>query len=333
MRYSTTVIVAALSVGQTLAGPTHVHLHRHAKVHEKKDVDFSDLDWASMGIDWAAAWSAGQHSSTAAAPVATSASAVVAAAPAASTTKAVKAVATSSKAATPSASSSAVVSDISSSASTAFSAVEGLANALASFGTATQSSGSDVAKIGNIGSPQGSNIIKVNSRSGYDFTNEFENTSSGPISVFIWNKAFQQNGNIEANLGSCVAPQTPALSFTLPPGATQIVAFQEDSQGAWAEATDSKSMSGAFDQSWGEYNFASTGSGYDLSSIMNTAGNVYDMSISAVETDCISDMTQNMWIGQNNNPEDPVAVGNSDGSCYIPGSTATLTTKMGGSKS
>lgn len=57
-------------------------------------------------------------------------------------------------------------------------------------------------------------------------------------------------------------------------GESQIVAFQEDSQVGWAEATAAKTASGAFDTTWGEANFQAGGSGYDMSAIMNSAGDV-----------------------------------------------------------
>jgi len=211
------------------------------------------------------------------------------------------------------------------------SGLKGLANDLVAFGTAVASSGTEIGKSGNIGNPQGSNMIKVASREGYQFTNEFINTSKKTMTIAVWNKAFKGNNGIEANLGSCMAPVTPALSFTLAPGASQIVAFQEDSQVGWAEATTKKTVSGAFDTTWGEANFVTGGSGYDVSSIMNSLGNVYDMGMSATETPCISDMTQNYWYAVNNDAEQPKPFGSSDGSCYVPGNSATMTTKMGGS--
>jgi len=173
-------------------------------------------------------------------------------------------------------------------------------------------------------------MIKVSSAQGYPFTNTFINTSPDAITVVLWNKAFERDGTVEANLGSCVAPVTPALTFTLAPGAKQVVAFQDDTQAGWAQATDKIALSGAYAITWGEINYSSTGSGFDVSAIMNADGNTYNMAISAAETDCVSDMTQNLWVAKDNNPENPVPVGNSDGSCYIPGKTATVVTKMGG---
>lgn len=175
-------------------------------------------------------------------------------------------------------------------------------------------------------------MILVDSIDDYDFTAMFENTSGATATYVIWNKAAKTSaGVIEANLGSCIALTTPALSFTLASGGKQAVAFQSDSQIGWAEATSKKTASGAPDTTWGEANFVSTGSGYDVSSIVNSAGNTYNMSITSVEApQCTSDITQNDWIAGPGGSEDPVAVGNSDGSCYVSGSTMTLTVKMGG---
>jgi len=153
------------------------------------------------------------------------------------------------------------------------------------------------------------------------------------MTILIWNKAYSRDGtaaNADPNLGSCVALETPTLSFTLAPGAKQIVAFQDDTLIGWSQATGAKTASGAPAITWGEASFKSAGSGFDMSAIMNPEGNNYNMAISFAEGDCISDMTQNYWYAQNNNSEDPVAFGSSDGSCYVYGSTATLTTKMGG---
>ncbi|PSS08762.1 hypothetical protein M430DRAFT_189030 [Amorphotheca resinae ATCC 22711] len=236
MRCSTSaMIMAALGVGEVVAGPLHAHLHRRA--HDKRDVNWDALNWDDMGINWSSAYEAGQHTST------------------------------------------------------------------------------------------------VPSAAGYQFTNEFINTSPQPMTVVIWNKAYSQSGNVDdadPNLGSCIAPETPTLTFALAPGESQVVAFMDETLIGWAQATSAKTASGAFDTTWGEASFRSTGSGYDMSAIMNSAGNNYDMAISSSETPCISDPTQNYWFAANNNPEDPQPVGSSDGSCYVPGSSATLVTKMGG---
>jgi len=333
MRFSTELVLAAC-IGAAMAGPTHRHLHRN--VHAKKDikdVDWKALDWDNMGINWSSAWAAGQHTSTTAAPVPTPTDAPIIAAAKVTTTSAPAVVSstTSSSAAAASTSAASLISEV----KTLFSSIKGLANDIESFGAATAVSGSEVAAIGNIGLPQGSNMMKVASPGSYDFTNTFINTSNEPITVVIWNKAYSPSGLVadaEANLGSCVALSTPALSFTLAVNGQQTVAFMDQSLIGWAQATSSITPAGAPDTTWGEAKFTSTaGCGYDVSSIVNSKGNTYDMSISSLETTCVSDPTQNDWIAENGNPETPIPIGSSDGSCYIPGGKATLTTKMGGS--
>jgi len=309
MLYSTVMILAAMGIGEAVAGPTHAHLHR--KAHEKKDVDWSTLNWDAMGINWSSAYEAGQASKTAAAaaPVATTAAA---AAPATTTT---------------SASSDNIVSDVTSAVESGvaelFDSLVGCSNSRTSFGSSSATSGTaGDSYVGNYGLPYGANIIKVDSTSGYDFTATFSNSQSESITVNIWNKV---GPDFQPLSGSALAPKSTTLTFALKPGASQIVAFMENSQVAWAQACSETSASGAYATTWGEANFLSTGSGYDVSAIMNSAGNNYNMSISSSEApSCTSDMTQNYWL----TPTEPI--GNSDGSCYIAQSTATLKVVMGG---
>lgn len=319
MRYSTGLILAAMTIGDAMAGPTHAHLHRRA--HEKKDVDWSTLDWDDMGIDWASAYSAGMASKAAA----TATPAVAQAAAPAVTTAAT--VAPAPQAPT-SSSSSSTSSSVESTAEGLLGNVIGLANTLTTFGSASSSSGSGIGKIGNYGSPQGSNIIKVSSREGYAFTNEFINTSPSSMTINCWNKAAYWEGKpatLDPNLGASIAPNQTALTFALAPGASQIVAYMEDTQFGCAQACTERAYSGGFATTWIEGNFASSGSGYDVSAIQNPNNNNYDMTITSVEAPaCTSSRTENMWLTDS----DPV--GGSDGSCYIAQSTATLTTKMGG---
>jgi len=304
-----------MSIGEAVAGPAHAHMHRH--VHEKRqEPNYSALDWNAMGIDWSSAWAAGQKTSTSAPVVAATPTTTAVAEPATTTTTSPAATTTSSS-----------VGGVFNEAVSLFEGLVGASNDLTEFGTPTTGSGSDVGSIGNICKPQGANIIKVSSTEGYDFTANFINTSGEPMTIVFWNKAYSKTGDAadaEANLGSCVAPKTPALTVALAPGGSQIVAFQDNTQAGFCQATTAIAASGAFATGWGELNMVSTGSGYDYSAIMNPNGNAYNMAISSVESSCISDMTQNFWMS----PTDPV--GNSDGSCFIAQSTATLTVKMGG---
>jgi hypothetical protein len=279
------------------------------------------LHWDIFGIAWASAYSAGLASSTTTTPTPTPSPEIQAQLPSSSTTAA---------AATTTTSASNIVSSIESDVASLFDDLVGLANDLTAFGEATSGSGSDVGAIGNIGQPQGSNMIKVASIEGYQFTNEFINTSPDAMTIACWNKAFDGPNGVEANLGASVAPETPALTFALAPGGSQIVAFMDNSQIGCAQATSARTAAGAFDTTWLECNFDSTGSGYDMSAIENSRGNSYNMAISSSEASCVSSMTQNFWWSVNGTP---TPVGNSDGSCYIGSSTATLVTKMGGTVS
>jgi hypothetical protein len=263
-----------------------------------------------MGINWSSAYEAGQASKTAAAaaPVATTPAAAVPA----TTTKA----------------SSNVMGDVTSTVESGsealFDGVVGVANSLTSFGGdcgCVSGSAGDF-YMGQVGLPYGSNMIKVDSTSGHDFTNTYTNSQSETITINIWNKV---GHDMQPLSGSALAPKSTTLTFTLAPGKSQIVAFMPDSQVGWAQACSATAESGAFATTWGETNFCSTGSGYDMSAIMNPNGNNYNMSISSVEAPaCTSDTTQNYWL----TPTQPM--GNSDGSCYIAQSTAHLTTIMGG---
>jgi hypothetical protein len=327
MRYSTTAIVlAAMAVGEAVAGPTHVHKHRH--LHEKKSpnpVDWSALDWEEMGIDWSSAWAKGQASKTAAVAAVESTTAP------ASSVASVTSVTHGVVAAATSASSSAhAASSASSSSESIVDAIEGLfdklvgcSNARTVFGEIVSAAGSLGDNYrGNYGSPYGSNVIKVSSKSSYSYTVEFENTQSKSITVNIWNKV---GPDLQDLSGSALAPKNTTLTFVLAAGASQIVAFDENSQVAWAEACSETAASGAYATTWGEANFVKTGSGYDMSAIMNSNGNDYNMSISSAEAPhCTSDPTQNYWL----TATEPI--GNSDGSCFIAQSTATLKVVMGG---
>jgi hypothetical protein len=274
-----------------------------------------------MGIDWSSAWAAGQHSSTAApAPAATEAPAAsVAAAPATTTSV------SSGSSDGISSSVDSVVNDL----KDLWDGLVGCSNGRTSFG-AVQDTLPDCAECttalgdnypGNFGNPWGSNMMKVDSTAGNDFTNTFINTQSKTITVNIWNKV---GSDMKILSGASRAPKDTALTFTLAPGASQVVAFMENSQIGWAEPCSALTFPGSYQTTWGEAQFRSDGSGYDVSAI-NNPNNDYDMTITSQEAPaCTSDRTQNFWLN------DHTPVGGSNGSCYIAQSTAHLTTKMGG---
>ncbi|KAF7911159.1 uncharacterized protein EAF01_002667 [Botrytis porri] len=335
MRYSTTAIVlAAMSIGEAVAGPTHVHRHKHDKKAAVVD-DWSALDWAKMSINWSSAYEAGQASKTVAAAAASTDSSSTATAVdnlaenkiAAYTTSA--SVAASTTAAASSSKTSSAKSSATSSSSLLddieelFDELVGASNGRTSFGAVVAAAGGTTDNYyGNYGHPYGSNVIKADSSASYSYTVNFVNTQSKKITVNIWNKV---GPDMQPLSGSALAPKNTTLTVTIPAGGSQKVAFDEDSQVAWAQACSSTAASGAFDTTWGEAQFLKTGSGYDMSAIMNSAGNNYNMTITSEEAPaCTSDPTQNYWLTATQ------PIGNSDGSCYISQSTATLTVIMGG---
>lgn len=332
MRYAlaSAAILSAVTIGEVMAGPTH-HIHRH--LHEKKDVidvkkkrgDTVTATIDGVVVSWVNNYF-GPSTASETPAVATHAAEYAAAAavtPTSSAKAATVAATSTSSSAQATSTSSDLVSSLESDIETIWNKVVGYSNGRTTFGESSITSGSAGDNYyGNCGVPYGSNIIVVPSREGYDFTNEFINTSGETISVFIWNK-IGSDGQVLS--GSALAPTETALTFSLAAGASKIVAFGEDSQVGWAQACNKKAASGAFATTWGEANFVSTGSGYDMSAIMNPAGNTYNMSISSTEAPaCTSNMQDNYWL----TATEPI--GNSDGSCYISQSTATLTTYMGG---
>ena len=287
-------------------------------------VDVAKVDWDNLGIDWASAWEAGQTKTSApAAPTTTKTTTTAAAA--ASTTAAGAVFKEKVKEVVSSANS--IVDDL----EDLWNGVVGYANDRTSFGAKRilgggSSGGAGLAgdfENGNIGEPYASNMMKVDSTSGYDFTGTFVNTQSKTISITIWNKG---GSDLQPLSGASLAPKDAALTFTLGPGNSQIVAFDDVSYVAWVQSCKETSFEGSYATTWGEAKFQSTGSGFDVSAIKNVNGNDYDMTMTSEEVTCVSDMNQNMWL----TPDHPV--GGSNGSCYVPGSKMHITTKFGGRK-
>jgi hypothetical protein len=137
------------------------------------------------------------------------------------------------------------------------------------FGSSTASSGSGVSYAGNVGNPYGSNIIQVSSSdaSQYKYVAQFQGSSTEEWTVAIFNK-IGPDGQMTGWYGN--ACQT----FTLAPGETKYVAFDDDSQGGWAAAagtTIPTDGAGGYASTWGEFDFGSTAnndwSGFDVSAI------------------------------------------------------------------
>lgn len=137
------------------------------------------------------------------------------------------------------------------------------------FGGITEASGSGVTYQGNVGDPYGSNIVRVSaeSSSNYKYVAEFKVAGSAVWSVVIWNK-IGPDGLLDGWYGHACE------NFTLNGGTTQHVAFDENSQGAWAAApgyTIPTDGFGGYATTWGEFDFGSTinsgWSGFDVSAI------------------------------------------------------------------
>lgn len=271
-----------------------------------------------MGIDWSSAWAAGQKTAAPAPAPTTTAPAAAVTTPANSPAVEIQQAASETTTTSP-----APVASSPASTGELWNGIVGVSNDRTSFGSATSALGSvGDFYVGNTGSPYGSNIIKVASGAGYDFTNTFVNTQSVGITVNIWQKV---GPDMQPLSGSALAPKKTTLTFYLAPGAEQTVAFQANTQIGWAQACSETSVSGSFATTWGEANFVPSGSGYDVSAIMNPNNNNYAMTITSSEAQaCTSSRTENYWL----TASDPV--GDSNGSCFIAQSTATLRTVMGG---
>ena len=153
--------------------------------------------------------------------------------------------------------------------------------------------------VGNVGSPYGCNMKLVSSADGYTYTNTYHNNNQSPITIIIWNKSGDKSKGQGPNAGQS---STPTLGFTLAAGASQIVAFDANSQVAWSRDCTRRSDDGAPDCTWGEGDFGNVSnqgwSGYDVSSIQNSAGNNEAMCItsSAQNAGLESSNLKNNWV-------------------------------------
>ncbi|AEI62003.1 hypothetical protein LILAB_00345 [Corallococcus macrosporus] len=134
--------------------------------------------------------------------------------------------------------------------------------------------------VNNVGSPYNSNmqLISPEQKSQFKFTNTFTNTTGQPQTITLWNKVGEKGG---PNDGQNFDKSTPK-TFTLQPGQSQMVAFDNNSSVAWCMSKDGSAKPGANSgQTWGEATFgnAATGwSGYNTSQI-TPAGHTGSMSI------------------------------------------------------
>lgn len=147
------------------------------------------------------------------------------------------------------------------------------------FGASTASSGDDITYKGNVGNPWGSNIIEISSGDvgSYKHTLEISGKNTEAWQVVFWNK-YGPDGLMDGWFGNS------ALTFTLNPGETKYVAFDDDTNGGFAAGPGSvPTANGQWASTWGEFDFGSTGnvgwSGFDVSAIVaqNTGMTVQGM--------------------------------------------------------
>ncbi|KAJ6069243.1 hypothetical protein N7499_011130 [Penicillium canescens] len=137
------------------------------------------------------------------------------------------------------------------------------------FGGRTAPQGTEIHYRGNVGKPWGSNIIIVSPEEAhtYKYVAQFHGAHNKPWTVVVWNK-FGPDGKMNGWYGHS------AVTFSIAPGETRYVAFDEDSEGAWGAAPgDSlpKDQWGGYSCTWGEFTFGdgenNGWSGWDVSAI------------------------------------------------------------------
>ena len=137
------------------------------------------------------------------------------------------------------------------------------------FGGRTPGSGKEIHYHGNTGKPWGSNIKMIEEYEAhrYKYVTRFRGSNEKPWTVIVWNK-FGPDGKMDGWYGHS------AVTFTLPPGETRYVAFDEDSEGAWGAAPGEhlpKDKWGGYSSTWGEFSFGdgenNGWSGWDVSAI------------------------------------------------------------------
>ncbi|KAJ5503687.1 hypothetical protein N7463_006561 [Penicillium fimorum] len=149
--------------------------------------------------------------------------------------------------------------------------------------TAPKAKGAEILYQGNVGKPWGSNIITVSQDEAptYKYVAQFTGSNDKPWTVVVWNK-FGPDGKMTGWYGNS------ALTFTLAPGDTHYVAFDEDSEGAWGAAPGDHlptDQYGGYSCTWGEFTFGdgenNGWSGWDVSAIQAQVANhpVQGMSI------------------------------------------------------
>ncbi|KAJ5823842.1 hypothetical protein N7447_006182 [Penicillium robsamsonii] len=135
--------------------------------------------------------------------------------------------------------------------------------------TSPKAKGAKILYQGNVGRPWGSNIITVSQDEAhaYKYVAQFTGANDEPWTVVVWNK-IGPDGKMTGWYGHS------ALTFTIAPGDTHYVAFDEDSEGAWGAAPGDHlptDQYGGYSCTWGEFTFGdgenNGWSGWDVSAI------------------------------------------------------------------
>ncbi|OGE58435.1 hypothetical protein PENARI_c001G06590 [Penicillium arizonense] len=287
------LLMTALTAGSAVAR-LHGHDRRHA--HPKLDIDVLDVEAEAPAVtpspevekrgvgsevfatidgqlvSWINEWSGAQSSESSAEATTTPASI---ASPASEALVEATSEAASTVSPTPVASSSA-----SSGSSNWASYPSNGEYSRSGFGSSTASKrvGSlDWDYIGNIGSPWGSNIIRVEEdvASEYKHVIRFENDNAKAWTVVMWNSYGPSGG-----LNGFWSPNS-ALSFTVEPGHSIFVAIDDDSQGGWG-ASEGEGLPtnfvGEYASTWGEFDMSNSQndgySGWDVSCIIAQLANL-----------------------------------------------------------
>ncbi|SLM39184.1 hypothetical protein LPUS_09674 [Lasallia pustulata] len=310
------LVLAALGLGCAVAQPAG-SLHRHLHMHKKA---LADVNWSAqsnyINIDWTTVnYGASSTADTPAVATTTASSTIVAAGGVQyKGSKAASSVPTSAAASSASAASSSVASPSASTSSATSSSGTGYGSPSVIYQpTGCPATGFSASKravssrnvdtyVGNVGSPYGCNMKLVSSADGYTYTNTYRNNNQAPITIIIWNKSGDQSKGQGPNAGQS---SLPTLGFTLAAGASQTVAFDENSQVAWSRDCTRRSDDNAPDCTWGEGDFGNVSnggwSGYDVSSIQNSAGNNEAMCITSIAKNggLESSNLENNWVAAN----------------------------------
>ncbi|KAJ5694451.1 hypothetical protein N7455_002634 [Penicillium solitum] len=292
------LLMTALTAGSAVAR-LHGHDRRHAHPRDIKVVEPAVTAPAQVAdvekrgeevsavidgklVSWINNWFGGDSSSEVAE---STAAATSTATPTAEATTSVEAI--SSVSATPVASSTSTASSSSSSGSSNWASYPSNGEySTTGFGSSTASKrvGTlDWDYIGNVGSPWGSNMIRVeeDAASEYKHVIRFENDNSKAWTVVMWNSYGPTGG-----LNGFWSPNK-ALSFTVEPGHSIFVAIDDDSQGGWGAAEGEglpTNFVGEYASTWGEFDMSNSQndgfSGWDVSCII---AQLADMDIAGMQ--------------------------------------------------